>query len=243
MKKIAYISLAALLALVVGVGVYFAVVGLDELFITAQARSTTMPENPHILYLAPKDTKHGIATDETMQAKGASIVREWRAARRAARSRPLDALIVDATFLRTMTKADKKWLLNEIQDGLTIVALGLEDDEFAQILGLPTLLAPQEDFVKRGPSGYRLFSAVLFATLEDRQIIEQNRWVERMIRGEPDPSNGIKYPTRSGMRLAQGNLNSMDELDLLFWQIRSTIQGTYEMRSEFTKALQEFKGN
>jgi len=137
-------------ALVAGLAGYTLVVGKQSIASPVEARSATMPAHPHILYLAPPGAVRGLVTDEVMQAQGATPVRNWRTAQAMANSRPLDALLMDASLLDSMSPSDVDWLRSQFHDGVTIVGLGVEDDRLAPILGLKTLRAPAEANVPIG---------------------------------------------------------------------------------------------
>lgn len=122
----------ALVASLVG---YTIVVGTPSIAKPVAARSTTMPANPFILYLAPQGSMRGLITDEVMQAHGATLVRDWRTAQAMASGRPLDALLMDAALLDTMTPADVEWVQAQFHDGVIIVGLGIDDEVLAPVLG------------------------------------------------------------------------------------------------------------
>lgn len=220
---------------------YTAVVGKPSVATPVEARSVTMPVDPHILYLAPQGSVRGLVNDESMQVRGAIPVRDWTSARSAVSSRPLDALLIEAALLGTMTPSDVDWVRAQFHDGVVIVGLGVEDDVLAPILGLKTLRAPAEANVPIGPTGYRLISALLLGDPEDVRLLEQSGWIDRAIRGGTDGPDGIKGPTVSSFSESRGQLDSEQELNLLFFRIRTDIGGAYQVRAEFAQKMNDAK--
>ncbi len=243
-KRFFYI-IAVMTALAVSIGAYAFVVGPQSIFTPAQARSLTMPANPHILYLALQGSTRGLVNDKVMQAHGATPVRDWQSARSAANTRPLDAILIDASLFNTMAPSDVDWLRSQFHDGVTITGLGVDDDQFARLLGLQTLRAPTEANIPIGPTGYRLVVGLALGTPEDLKTLERTDWINRVIRGEQrdvtDPSTRIKYPMVNSFSKSRGQLNSEQEFELLFLGIRSSIEGTYNMRSEWQQSMKNFK--
>ena len=241
-KKFLYI-VEAVVALAVGLVAYAIVVGPSSLVTPAQARSAEMPANPFILYLAPQGSVRGLVSDRIMQAYNVMPVRDWQAARSTAASRPLDAMLIDALLLNKMTSSDVAWLQAQFHDGVTIVGLGVDDNQFARILGLATLQAPTEASVPIGPSGYRLVQRLALGTPDDLRTLGATDWIDRMIRGlqvEITPGK-IKYPLVSSFSESRGQLDSQRDLDGLFFRIRSTIQNAYQKRSELQQMMKNFK--
>lgn len=158
-----------------------------------------------------------------------------------ANNRPLDALLIDAALLDTMTPTDVEWVRAQFHDGVVIVGLGVEDDVLASILGLKTLRAPAEADVPVGPTGYRLISALLLGDPEDVQLLEQSGWIDRAIRGDTAGPEGIKGPIVSSFSKSRGKLDSEQELNLLFLRIRLDIEGVYQVRAEFEQRMYDAK--
>lgn len=233
--------IGGVIALAAGLAGYTIVVGTPSLAKPVAARSATMPANPLILYLAPQGSVRGLITDEVMQAHGATLARDWRTAQAIASSRALDALLIDAALLDAMTPADVEWVRAQFHDGVIIVGLGIEDEVLAPILGLKTLRAPAEANVPIGPRGYRLISALVLGDPEDVRIIEQSGWIDGAIRGDTTGPDGIKGPTLSSFRKSRGNLDSEQELNLLFFMVRTGIEDTYQMRAEFQQKMNDAK--
>ncbi len=228
-------------ALAVGLAGYTLVVGKQSIVHPVEARSAAMPATPHILYLAPPGAVRGLVTDEAMQARGATLARDWRTAQSMASSQPLDALLIDAALLDAMTLADVEWVRAQFHDGVVIVGLGIEDDVLAPILGLKTLRAPAEANVPIGPTGYRLIDALVLGAPEDVRLLEQSGWIDRAIRGDTDSLGGIKGPTVSSFSKSRGKLDSEQELNLLFFRIRTNIEDVYRTRAEFERKMNDAK--
>lgn len=241
-KKFLYI-VEAVVALAVGLGAYAIVVGPSSLATPAQARPAEMPSNPVILYLAPQGAVRAWINDKSMRAEGATPVRDWQSARAAATNRSLDAMLIGASLVNTMTSSDVDWLQAQFRDGVTIVGLGVDDNQFAHILGLDTLRAPTEASVPIGPSAYRLVQSLALGNPDDLRTLGNTDWIDRMIRGmqaEIAPGK-IKYPLVSSFSESQGQLNSQRDLDGLFFRIRSTIQNAYQKRGELQQMMKNFK--
>ncbi len=109
--------------------------------------------------------------------RGVTPVYTWLSARSAARSRPLDAMLIDASSFDTMSDSDWDWLRTQFRDGVVVVGLGVNDDRSAQILGLETLRAlaeasPAVDPV--GPTGYRLVMRLVLGRPDDVETLERS---------------------------------------------------------------------
>ncbi len=242
MNKRLFSIVAAIIASMVGFAAYAVFAGPVYWVSSVQARSSTMPAHPHILYLAPRGATRGLVNATTMKARAATPVHSWPSARLAALTRPLDAMLIDAAMLKTLNTSDRDWLRAQFRDGVTLAALGVEDDEFAPILGLQTLRAPAEGIAVRGPLGYRLVRAIAIGTPEDLRRLESIDWQNRAARSEDTFTTGIQLPLVNSFRHAQGQLDSEAELELLFFRIHSTIEDTYQMRAEFQQMMKNFKG-
>lgn len=238
--------IAAVTALAVSVGAYAFVVGPQSIFTPAQARSLTIPANPHILYLAPQGSTRGLVNDKVMQAHGATPVRDWQPARSAGNTRPLDAILIDASLFNTGTPSDVDWLRAQFHDGIAIVGLGTDDDQFARFLGLQTLRAPAEANIPIGPTGYRLIMSIAVGTPDDLKILRDTDWINRAIRGEEldvtRQNPKIKYPLVNSFNKSRGQLDSAQELNLLFLRINSVIEDAYKVRAEFQRMMKNFGG-
>ncbi len=227
----------ALVALLVG---YVLITGVSPGASPAEARSATMPANPHILYLAPGGAQRGLANDETMQNRGATPSRDWQAARSAAGKRPLDALLIDAALFEMMSEADQEWLQAQFREGVVIVGLGVEDEVLAQNLDMYSLQASGETAKPIGPTGYRLVSGLMLGHPDDMKTLTFNEWIDQLVKGDEPPS-GIQRPMVNTFTRARGTLASEEELDLLFNRVRNAIEGAYQTRADFQEALKNFK--
>lgn len=231
-------------ALAAGFAGYAIVVGLPFMGTSVQARPLTMPAVPHMLYLAPEGSQRGLVNRDIMLARGVTPVYTWPSARSAARNRPLDAMLIDTSSFDTMSDSDLDWLRAQFRDGVVIVALGVNDDRFAQILGLETLRAPAEaspavDPI--GPTGYRLVMRQVLGQPDDVETLERSNWIGRILRGEDGGTVPIKNPLRTSFHSSRGKLDSVEELDLLFSRITSAIQGAYQTRAEFRQSLNDLR--
>ncbi len=144
MKKIGFLIVGVIVALIAGMGTYTYIVGAHSLVTPAEARPADMPANPHILYLAPQGAVRGLLNDNAAQNRGAKVVRAWQSARSAAASQPLDALLIDASLLNGATPSDLEWLRAQFHDGVVIIGLGTEDALLAKSLGVSSLRSTGE---------------------------------------------------------------------------------------------------
>lgn len=234
----------AVVALAAGFAGYAIVVGVPFIGTPVQARPLTMPANPYILHLAPEGSQRGLVNRDIMLARGVTPVYTWPSVRSGARNRPLDAMLIDASSFDTMSDSDLDWLRAQFGDGVAIVAFGVNDDRFAQILGLETLRAPAEaspavDPI--GPTGYRLVMRLVLGRPDDVETLERSNWIGRILRGEDGDAVPIKNPLVSSFGSSRGKLDSVEELDLLFSRITSAIQGAYQTRAEFRQSLNDLR--
>lgn len=229
-----------IIALIFGWNAYVAIVG-TQTSLPAEARSLTTPTNPHILYLAPRGSIRGLANEDTLKSRGISIAYNWQSARLVAARQPLDALLIDATLLETITASDTTWLQTQFQDGVTLVGLGIDDDQFAMVLGLETFRSPAEANIPLGPTGYRLVMRLAIGTPEDLRTFEESNWVQRSMSGEgvENTNRRINYPLGATFSKARGQLDTAQDLDLLLFQVKSTIEGAYKMRAEWQERIKE----
>lgn len=237
-KLILFLEIAvALAALVAG---YIFVAGRMAIALPAVAGSATSPNNPHILYLAPEGFERGLVNDAVMQARGATPVRSWEAVRTAAASRPIDGLLIDATFIETINDTDKVWLQSQFRNGVVIIGLGVEDDPLAQALGLKRLRPPEDSDKPIGPTGYRMISSLVLAQPDDAEKLEQADWLNRAISegmtGKPPVD--LEHPATTSFRRARGELTSDEELDGLFFRLQSNIEGNHQAREDYQKELE-----
>lgn len=235
--------LSILVSLVTMAAVVWLVLAFASATSAFASRSTNAPEHPNILYLAPQGSVRGLINDRVMQERGATITRNWPAAQSRTLVRPLDALIIDATLLDRMNPWDVVWLRTQFHNGVTIVGLGVDDDAFAQKLGLETFRAPAEGNVPLGPTGYRMTASLALGTPDDLRTFELTDWLNRLVRGQhDDPSTPlIRNPAIRGLSTSRGTLDSASELDALFICLHLSIEGIYKMRSDYSEQLRNWK--
>lgn len=205
------------------------------------ARPSAMPAEPHILYLAPEGASRGIFDADLAQKYGATIARQanWRSAQVAARRRPLDTLLFDASLLVNMTGEDQAWLQEQAgTDGVVLVGLGTDDWEFGRALGVETLRAKGEGNYVNGPNEYRMVTYLLLADPEDLKAIEQEyNWVQELTNNEeyggPFASVFIKHPMSFHFSGARGELDTPHDVEMLFWRIATKVEGNYSRRGEY----------
>lgn len=207
------------------------------------SQTTNAPDHPNILYLTPQGSVRGLVNERAMQERGASIVRNWPAAQSITLAQRVDALVIDATLLDRMNLWDVTWLRTQYHDGVTVVGLGVDDDAFAQKLGLDTFRAPAEGNVPLGPTGYRMTASLALGTPEDLRTFELTDWLDRTIRGQHDDPNMplIRNPATRIFSSSRGTLNSASELDGLFIRLYLSIEGIYKTRSDYAEQLTNWK--
>jgi len=230
LAKFAYMGVA----IVVGVVVYILVVTSLSTPNVAQARALTMPSNPHILYLTPDGVYPGLLTKEVIEKNGFSLQKTWASAQQAAQDRPLDALIIDPSFLENSSSGDQEWLQFQFKDGVVIVGLGAngDADALAKSLGLETLRNPAETLSPAKPDDYLLVYALALGHPDDLKILEDANWLDAQVRGENTPP-GIKRPTSISFGKARGLSSPEADLNLLLIRLKQAIQGRYDQRAEF----------
>ncbi len=232
--------LLASVAIVAFVAGYFIVERRLPANVASAEHGLIMPEEPNIVYLAPTDTAQRMLDAEALVDIAASPVVSWRALRTLAQTEPLDALLIDAPLLNEMPDSDQEWLRAQLRDGVTLVGLGVNDDKFAQTLGISTFRAPGEGTWERGPQGYRLVQLFVLAHPDDWAKIDDVNWAERLVRGEdggPFESITMEHPLLYSSRLGQGELTSDEEVEHLSVSLMDTIQYVYEKRAEFAEEL------
>ncbi len=197
----------------------------------AAARSTTMPANPHIVYLTPPDVVHGVLTSERAQEQGMVTLQSWAEVRKAAQVQPLDALLVEHNKFAELSEDDRSWLRRQLEEGVVIVGIGIDIEAFSTALGLPNLRAPGEAPIPIGDDGYILFRALLLGAPEDVQAMRDANWLERSILGEPIKLD-TRNPLSAGVGTARGKLVNEQDMELLRQRLKSWIEYTYQLREE-----------
>ncbi len=239
MRRFVIYLFTGLVALICGIAGY-TISAHDLPFLgQAEARSDTMPTNPRIVYLSNKDNPPNTIIDTKFNEHEVAHVNSWQAARQAARERPLDALIIDATMLQARDDADTIWLRSQLDDGVTVVGIGVPDDELAAAIGVKTFQAPEETKRERGATGYRLVQAFILAEPEDLKILRDFGWIDVQISGSTQQPDSIKSPWRGSFSSAQGQLDTPEALTLFFQRLEERIKGAYEMRAEYQEQLKQ----
>ena len=228
----------ALVALVVG---YTLVTGVSPGFNEVAARPAIAPVNPNILYLAPESTQRGVINDAVMKSNGASLGRDWQSARSVSENHPLDALLIDADLFEIMSEADQAWLNTQFQDGVIIVGLGISNKQLLQHLGLEVSRIFEKRDLLTDSTGYLIMQGIVLGQPDDLEIVEASHWIAKEISGESEPLSGIQYPLVTSFGKAQGELNSPEDLRLLFRYLMSQIEYTYETRAEYKQSLKAFE--
>lgn len=239
MKRLLIYLFAGLVALMCGIVGYTITAGDLPFLDQAEARSDTMPANPHILYLTSQKKALGALTNTQLNEHRVTRANTWNSTRRAARKRPLDALIIDAASFASRTDAETEWLRSQLGDGVTVVGIGIPDDSLAAALGIRTFQAPGESRRERGDTGYRLIQSYILAQPEDMKILEAFGWTDVQISGSNEFPDGIKSPMRGSYSSAQGQLDTESDLTLFFQRLEERIKRAYLMRAEYQQQLKE----
>jgi len=229
----------ALLGLLSG---YAWVGGLTNWTQPAVARSTIMPAQPHIAYLAAPGAPHGLLTEATLQSKGVSLAQDWKAVQAAAAEHPLDALLLDATALASAGDAERAWVQAQMHEGLVVGGVGVDLKPLATLVGVPTLRDPGEADIPLGDDGYFLYYAYVVGKPEDVQQWHNENWLARQFSGETGVPPGIQGYTQASNGSSRGELSTEQGISELFLDLQSMIGSTYQMRADYVQVMQESAG-
>lgn len=203
-----------------------------------------MPDEFHILYLAPEGTQRGLLNDEIIAAQGISAARSWEDARstpttpQGVAARRVDAVLVDASFTESASDRDREWLQSLYHNGTVMVGLGVDDDEFARALGRETFRTDGENFVPIGPTGYRITHMLVLGHPDD--IAREPDWIDRVTSGR-EPSAIIQNPMTRSYGAGRGELSSEQDVLALFKRVHLNIMGIYEVYVEYQLMVQNFE--
>jgi hypothetical protein len=199
------------------------------------ARSSTMPENPVMVYVGATGGTHGKLTEEDLAREGVTIVRDWQSARNRAAEQPLDALLMDQAMLDAMTDDDKAWLRSQLPEGVVTVGLGVDRDGFARSLGLETLRAPGEADIPIRADEALWVHALILGQPEDVALLQANNWLARSLQGEDLNISGVQAPLNTLTGRDRQQLDTEENKAFFFKRLRTTIEGIYQARAEFQK--------
>lgn len=230
MRREVQLAISIVIALVAIYAGYIMVTGMPGEMPRTLARQSEAPDEPYMMFLGPAEAQRGALKPVDLQERGVLSVQYWETARRRTLDEPLDALLLDAGALSTATRADLEWLRSMYDDGVVLVGLGVDDDAFAQILGVATFRAAGEANVPLGPTGYRLTSGLVLGHPDD--VDSLGDWIARLREGK-EPTTSVQHPMVTSFRSARGELNTEEEVELLFTRLESAIRGNYETRSDF----------
>lgn len=226
-------SLAGLCAGILG---YSLVVGALPLTSSAQARSSEMPPQPHIVYLVPANIQRGALNEPTLQSHGASRAENWSDMRRVSQAKPLDALIVDADFFQSNSPSDQEWLRQQFWDGVVIVALSTSDEMIAQQLAIEAVGSQGQG---NNPNhGFVMVSGLKLGSAEDLAKLDNINWLQRLFEGNDNSIEGIQNPTRMQFSRSSGTLDTELDVALLFINMRLAIEAIYDSRAEHRADIQ-----
>ena len=198
---------------------YFVVAKIDAPAVAT--RDSIMPPNPYIQYLS-EGGEHEVLNDQKAESQGAIIAKSWGTAKQGATTRALDALLIDNSFLQSSSDSDKGWLKTQFKGGVIIVGLGVDDDTFAQVLGLKTLLNAKEGKVLQASNRYTMIYGYLYGQPDDVNLLESKNWLDILIRGDDLHGISTKGPTRSGYGKSSGYLSYDSDIQLLFKKLTSS---------------------
>lgn len=233
MRREVHLVTSIVIALVAISAGYIAVAGMPGETPRSLARQTEAPDEPYIVFLGAAEAQRGALGPKDLQERGVVSVEQWETARRRALDEPLDALLLDDDALDAATSDDLEWLRSMYDDGVVLVGLGVDDDVFAQVLGVGTFRAAAEAIVPLGPTGYRLTSGLVLGHPDD--VDSLGDWITRLREGK-EPTMPVQHPMATSFRSARGEVNTEEEVELLFTRLESAIRGNYETRSDFQAA-------
>lgn len=210
---------------------------------SAAARTALMPETPHMILVASDGKSYGQLTEEELLQNGVTIFRDWKSAKMRASEQPLDAFLMNDITLAQATDDDRVWLQTQLDEGVVLVGLGVNLDQFAKSLGLETLRAPGEANVPLRSDEAFLIYALLLGQPDDTALMRANQWLTRALRGEETNLPGIKAPLITHTGTVRSQLTSKEEVDRFFLSLRSTIEGVYQSRLEYQQSGENLKGN
>jgi hypothetical protein len=190
-----------------------------------------MPARPHIIYLTPDDAVHGLLTVERARSLGFTLYPRWADVRQAARTRPLDVLLVEQSEFAKLSAADLLWLRRRLDEGLLVGGVGIDIEPFSAALGLPNLRDPGEALIPVGDDGYLIFGAQIIGTPEDIAAMRAANWLEHALRGEPVQLHSGRTSGASVGR-SRGKLATERDMDFFLMNLHNWIEGTYKNRME-----------
>lgn len=206
------------------------------------AHSITVPDTPHIVFLGSEGAQYGMLTQDDLYAHQIDIIRDWESVREKAFERPLDALLTDSEQLANMAPDDLIWFRSLLSKGVAIAGFGVEQDEFATILGVDTLYAPNEAMVPVGPDGAYLIHGQILGQPDEVALMEANNWFARSITGQELFLPEIKAPLVTSRGKTRIVLDSEQGVQHLFKSLSYKIEGAYQKRAEYQLALERFLG-
>ncbi|MBI4670427.1 MAG: hypothetical protein HY741_01995 [Chloroflexi bacterium] len=124
--------------------------------------------------------------------------------------------------------------------GVTIVGIGIEHPQFAQVLGW-SHVGTVGEIAPIGKTGYRMVHA--FAVGRPEDLARLGNWVELRLSNSDDLPDVSEYPLITTFGQARGTLDSTSAVELLMEQLKSSIEGAYETRAEFQESMKNFKEN
>lgn len=239
MRKVVSILLLSAISLAAAVSAYWFARGESDLALPAAAYSASVPDQPLILFIGQPAEIEGFKQQE-LQSKALTKVPDWKAARQAARKTPIDGILFTPQGLTLMSPSDQKWLRKQLDVGITIVGIGIENMEFASVVGLSHVGSIGER-VPIGKSGYRIIRAFAAGTPSDLDML--GNWIERRLNGDDRLPDGIKYPLITSFSQSRGTLDSKPDVSLFLTRLTGSINEAYQVRAEFQESMQKYKEN
>ncbi len=234
-----WLLIVAMLSLLGG---YIGAIGPASWNQPVEARSTIMPDQPQIVFLAAPGAQHGLFTEATWQSKGVTLYHDWKTVQVAGTAKPLDALLFDPTALASAGDAERAWVQAQMKEGTVVGGVGVDLKQLATMVGVPTLRAPGEADIPLGDDGYLLFYAYAVGKSEDAQRWQRQNILARMLSGENAAPTGIEGYMQTANGKARGELSSEQGVNVFFLDLKSQIVATYQMRVDYAQAVKESAG-
>jgi len=198
-----------------------------------RARSVEMPAVPNVFYLTMTQQTQGLLNSEAVQENGVVTGQSWLDAQNSEKQQALDALIIEAPFLQSVSQFDKEWLVSKFRDGVVIVGLGADHNVLAEALNLKTLRNSNERPRSFAPNQYLMVQLLWLGQSEDLQKYEASNWLEQQIGGNNTPLDDIQGPVITSFSKSIGEVNSENDMRILFSRISSGVEHAYAQRAEY----------
>lgn len=207
----------------------------------AVAYAAASPTDPHIIYVGQAEKQYGLLSEEILGQHQIISLQDWQMAKTIAAVQPVDVLFTNSEQLFSMTEADRNWFRALLSNGVVVVGLGVELNQFAEFFGADTLRSPGEANVPVGPDGaYMIFGQIL-GQPEEVARMEASDWFVRSLTGEENYDLTIQAPLVRSAGKIRITLDSSRGIEHLFKSLDSAVDGAYRTRSEYQMALGSFR--